>query len=117
VFEDEPGSGGVAPIAPELLQEAAGVFGLLASGARLQIVWLLAHGEQDVGTLAGAVGMALPAVSQHLTKLRLAGVVNARRDGRRQVYLLEDPRVGVAVRQVVGSLSASAGQPRRRLDG
>jgi hypothetical protein len=52
MFERDPVAGSRALVAPELLQEAAGLFGLLASTARLQIVWMLAHGEQDVGTLA-----------------------------------------------------------------
>jgi DNA-binding transcriptional ArsR family regulator len=113
MFERDPVAGSRALVAPELLQEAAGLFGLLASTARLQIVWMLAHGEQDVGTLAEAVGMALPAVSQHLTKLKLAGVVVARRDGRRHVYAIEDPRVADAVRQVVGGLSETSAERRR----
>lgn len=115
MFEADVAAGSAAPVAPELLQEAAGLFGLLASSARLQIVWLLAHGEQDVGTLADAVGLALPAVSQHLTKLRLAGVVGSRREGRRQVYALEDSRVGEAVREVVGGLAQPRPTRRRRL--
>lgn len=115
MLEGDLVNGSAAPVTPELLQEAAGLFGLLASSARLQIVWLLAHGEQDVGTLADAVGLALPAVSQHLTKLRLAGVVASRREGRRQVYALEDTRVGQAVREVVGGLAQPRTVRRRRL--
>ena len=91
---------------PGLVQEAAGLFGLLSSTTRLHIVWLLAHEEQDVGALAEAVGGALPAVSQHLAKLKLAGLVTARREGRRQVYLIADPRVADAVRHVVHDLTA-----------
>jgi DNA-binding transcriptional ArsR family regulator len=118
VREDELKNGSLAPLSPELLQEGAGLFGLLASSARLQIVWMLAYGEQDVGTLADAVGLALPAVSQHLTKLRIAGVVDSRREGRRQVYALNDSRVGEAVREVIGGLVSprlAHGPVRRRL--
>ncbi len=112
--EDEFDTGSVAPLSPEVLQEAAGLFGLLASSARTQIVWMLAHGEQDVGTLADAVGLALPAVSQHLTKLRTADVVDSRREGRRQVYALTDSRVGEAVREVVDGLVPPQPVPPRR---
>ena len=112
VPEDNADANSAVPVPPEVLQAAAGLFGLLASSARLQIVWMLAHGEQDVGTLADAVGLALPAVSQHLTKLKLAGVVYARREGRHQVYALHDSVVGEAVREVVGGLAAP--QPARR---
>lgn len=59
---------------------------LLADPTRLRLLWLLSHGSHDVGTLAGLVGAAPAAASQHLAKLRLAGLVVARRDGRRHVY-------------------------------
>jgi DNA-binding transcriptional ArsR family regulator len=59
---------------------------MLADATRLQIMWHLGTGEQDVGSLAASIGAARPAVSQHLAKLRLAGLVRARRDGRRVVY-------------------------------
>ncbi|WP_435828765.1 ArsR family transcriptional regulator [Saccharopolyspora shandongensis] len=38
------------------------------------MLWLLCGGEYDVTTLATAVGIARPAVPQHLAKLRLAGL-------------------------------------------
>ncbi|MEV7324058.1 metalloregulator ArsR/SmtB family transcription factor [Streptomyces sp. NPDC093970] len=90
----------------EVLAQAAAAFGMLASPARLHIVWALAQGESDVTGLAERVGGALPAVSQHLTKLKLAGLVRSRREGRRQVYLLDDPDVVDVVRLLVGSLTA-----------
>jgi DNA-binding transcriptional ArsR family regulator len=94
---EPPGS-----LAPELLQEVAGTFGMLSATARLQIVWLLADGERDVGTLAAEVGQSVATVSQHLAKLKLAGLVRARREGRRQVYLVENPQVVDLVRLAVG---------------
>jgi DNA-binding transcriptional ArsR family regulator len=39
-----------------------------------------------VTTLAQTTGVRPSAVSQHLAKLRMAGLVQATRDGRRQVY-------------------------------
>ena len=98
-FEDPPA---------EVLAEAAAAFGLLASSARLHIVWALAQGESDVTGLAERVGGALPAVSQHLTKLKLAGLVRSRREGRRMVYFVDDSDVVTVVRLMVGQLSARA---------
>lgn len=89
--------------------EAAAAFGLLATPARLHIVWALAQGESDVTGLADRVGGTLPSVSQHLTKLKLAGLVRSRREGRRQVYLVDDPDVVTVVRLMVGQLAARAG--------
>jgi DNA-binding transcriptional ArsR family regulator len=55
---------------------------MLADPTRLRLLWLLRDGEYDVSTLTAATGAARPAVSQHLAKLRLAGLVTVRRDGR-----------------------------------
>ncbi len=106
--QDDPGR-----LSPELLQRAAGRFGLLASTMRLHIVWLLAAGERDVGSLAEEVGGTLQAVSQHLAKLKLAGLVRSRRDGRHHVYLVDDPHVVLMVRLAVEQLQGKpSGQER-----
>ncbi|MFD9793872.1 ArsR/SmtB family transcription factor [Streptomyces sp. NPDC059070] len=97
----------------EVLGGAAGVFGLLASPARLHIVWVLSHGESDVTGLAERVGGALPAVSQHLAKLKLAGLVRSRREGRRVVYLVDDPEVAEMVRWLVARLGERPGAGER----
>ncbi|MFI0723751.1 ArsR/SmtB family transcription factor [Streptomyces sp. NPDC021224] len=89
----------------EVLQDAAAAFGLLASPMRLHIVWILAQGDCDVTGLAERVGASLPAVSQHLAKLKLAGLVRSRREGRRQVYLVDGPDVVTVVRVMVGQLA------------
>ncbi|MCW2721468.1 metalloregulator ArsR/SmtB family transcription factor [Pseudonocardia sp.] len=89
------------PLDDDLLQDTAATFGMLAATARLQIVWLLAAGERDVGTLASEVGQTVAAVSQHLAKLKLAGLVRSRREGRRQVYLVDDPHVVEMVQRAV----------------
>ncbi|MEF3114562.1 MULTISPECIES: ArsR/SmtB family transcription factor [Streptomyces] len=100
----------VADPSAEVLTEAAATFGLLASPARLHIVWVLAGGECDVSGLAERVGGALPAVSQHLAKLKLAGLVRSRREGRRVVYLVDDPDVVSMVRWLVGQLTDRTGR-------
>jgi DNA-binding transcriptional ArsR family regulator len=112
--------GGHGDPSAEVLAEAAAAFGLLASSARLHMMWALSQGESDVTHLADRVGGALPAVSQHLAKLKLAGLVRARRDGRRQIYYVDDPDVVTVVRVMVGQLTArtrEATAPVRRLHG
>ncbi|AZS84376.1 ArsR/SmtB family transcription factor [Streptomyces griseoviridis] len=110
------GSGFEDPSA-DVLDQAAAAFGMLASPARLHIVWALAQGESDVTGLADRVGGALPAVSQHLTKLKLAGLVRARREGRRQVYFVDDPDIVDVVRLMVGRLTDRAELPAPRIRG
>ncbi|MFI6510430.1 ArsR/SmtB family transcription factor [Streptosporangium sp. NPDC050855] len=80
------------------VEAAVGAFRMLSDATRLRLMWLLASGEYDVGSLAEAVAVARPSVSQHLAKLRLAGLVSTRRDGRRVLYRARD----VHVRTLIG---------------
>lgn len=79
--------------APEDIAAASDVFKLLADPTRLRIVWALLHGEHAVTELADHVGAQVPAVSQHLAKLRAARVVRSRRDGNRVFYEAENAHV------------------------
>ncbi|WP_405015211.1 ArsR/SmtB family transcription factor [Kitasatospora sp. NBC_01539] len=72
----------------ERLEVAASVLALLADRTRLALLERLGRGEADVTTLVEATGAARPSVSQHLAKLRLAGLVASRKDGRHVVYSL-----------------------------
>lgn len=69
------------------------MFAMLATPVRVHILWLLADGGQDVGTLAENTGQTLATVSHHLGKLKLAGLVRDQRDGKRRVYVAADPDV------------------------
>ena len=82
------------------LAAAADTFALLASPARLHLVSLMSTGRFDVGALAAKVGLSLPTISQHLSKLRLAGIVSAHREGRHSFYTVEDPHVLSLVEQI-----------------
>jgi len=68
----------------------------LASPRRIEILHALARGPIEVGHLAEAIGASQPNVSQHLSVLRAAGIVEAERDGREVRYRLADPDVMVA---------------------
>jgi DNA-binding transcriptional ArsR family regulator len=74
-------------------EAAAGVLKLLADATRLRIIWALLHGEHSVNELADHVGARPPAVSQHLSRLRLAHLVRVRRDGNRVFYALENGHI------------------------
>ncbi len=58
----------------------------LGDGTRRTILGMIRDGERSVGELASALPVSQPAVSQHLKVLREAGLVDARKDGRRRVY-------------------------------
>jgi DNA-binding transcriptional ArsR family regulator len=87
------------------LRSAAATFALLGSAPRLHLAWLMAHETSDVGTLARRVGLSIPSTSQHLAKLRLAGIVSARREGRHTYYTIEDPHVLTMLDQIFGHIA------------
>ncbi len=74
---------------------------MLASPVRVELLWVLARQECDVGTLAELAGATLTTTSQHLARLRLAGLVSVRREGKRHVYLVDDPHVVSLVEQAI----------------
>jgi DNA-binding transcriptional ArsR family regulator len=92
------------PTAPQL-RAAAATFALLSSPPRLHLVWLMVHESADVGTLAERVGLSIATTSQHLSKLRLAGVITAHREGRHVYYSVEDPHVLALIAQIFGHIA------------
>ena len=77
----------------EQVAAAAMSFALLADPTRVRMLWALRETELDVTTLAGVAGCRPTVASQHLSKLRLAGLVEGRRQGQRVVYRLRGAHV------------------------
>lgn len=105
-------------VTPAQIDAAAATFDLLSVPGRLHLVWLLAGGEHDVTTLAELTGANIPAASQQLAKLRAAGIVASRRDGRRQLYRVDDPHIATVIEQMFGHIApdgtlATPPDPRR----
>lgn len=96
---------------PREVEAVADRLRLLADPTRLRIVCALAQGETNPTCLAELAGVGVPAVSQHLAKLRLAGVCRPRRDGQRVWYELVDARVKHLVRELLGPVQSTA-RPR-----
>ena len=86
---------------PAQVDVAVAVLGLLADPTRLKILWLLARGDQEVGALSSLTGATASATSQHLAKLRLAGLVTMRKDGRLHVYSARGSHVRALVDQAL----------------
>jgi DNA-binding transcriptional ArsR family regulator len=87
----------------------AAIFAALGEPTRLRIVHALSARELCVGDLATALGMAVPAVSQHLRVLRDLRIVRNRRAGKMIYYALDDAHVAdlfaVALAHVRGGTS------------
>ncbi len=66
------------------------VFKLMADKSRLKILLALAaEGEMHVSALCELLGQSQPAVSHHLTLMRMTGLVGFRRDGKHNFYHLD----------------------------
>lgn len=88
----------------EVVDAASTLLRMLADPTRMRILWALSVRECDVASLTDQVGGARPAVSQHLAKLKLAGLVSSRKDGRRSVYSVR----GVHVRSLLTEVFSAA---------
>ena len=83
----------------------------LASRTRLLTLDALASTDElDVSELSRRVGVSQPLMSWHLRRLRRAGLVRARRQGRRVLYALDRPTLGArhaALTNLIDDLTAS----------
>ena len=86
----------------EEIDLAVEVFRMLSDGTRLSLLWCLRDDELSVGELAALVAKAPAAVSQHLAKLRLARLVQTRRDGNTIYYRLENDHARQLVLDGIG---------------
>jgi DNA-binding transcriptional ArsR family regulator len=77
----------------EQVHLAAESLRLLSDATRIKILWATLQGESSVACLAELVGASPTSVSQHLAKLRLAGLVRGRREGIHVYYSAADVHV------------------------
>ncbi|HEY5835545.1 ArsR/SmtB family transcription factor [Streptomyces sp.] len=88
----------------EVIDEACDVLRILSDPTRMRLLYALSQGESNVACLAEIVGANPTAVSQHLSKLRLAGIVKARRQGTFMYYTVVDPTVHRVLSTLLGQL-------------
>lgn len=65
----------------------------LSNSKRLLILCQLLDAERTVGELADSVGLSQSALSQHLTKMREAGLVASEKRGQLVFYRLSSMKV------------------------
>jgi DNA-binding transcriptional ArsR family regulator len=70
------------------LQASVDCLAMLAEPTRLRLLWALRGGELGVSALARAAGCSPTTASQHLSKLRISGLVAQRAAGRERLYRL-----------------------------
>ena len=81
-------------------QEASSFLKALAHETRLLTLCMLTEGEKTVTEIEQILGLRQPAISQQLARLRVDGLVEARREGKNIYYSLARPEV----REIVGAL-------------
>lgn len=91
-------------------------FQAIAEETRFRIVQLLTSGERCVCELQDELGAAQSRLSFHLKKLREAGVVSDRRDGRWVYYSLV-PEALEEMRGYLGEVTPAAGWQGQGRDG
>lgn len=84
---------------PQLIEQLAEIFGVLADPTRLKICIFLSQAELCVCDLAAILGMSESAISHQLRLLRTLRLVKYRREGKMAFYALDDSHVNVLIRQ------------------
>jgi rhodanese-related sulfurtransferase len=85
----------------EIFENLARIGSALSSEIRIEILELLAQTERSVDELAGLTGATVANTSQHLQRLRQAGLVAGRKEGQYVFYRLAGDEV-VALLNAVG---------------
>ncbi|WP_456422776.1 ArsR/SmtB family transcription factor [Lutibacter sp.] len=66
--------------------QLSNIIGLVGNGVRLKLVWLINQEQFCVCDLADILQMSVPAISQHLRKLKDVGIVETFRDKQTIYY-------------------------------
>ncbi|WP_437205038.1 ArsR/SmtB family transcription factor [Planctomicrobium sp. SH664] len=83
----------VPELSQKLEKDLVQVFKLLADETRLKILFFLGREKElHVSALCERLGQSQPAVSHHLALLRVAGLIEPRRDGKHNFYSIQQGR-------------------------
>ena len=86
--------------------EVAGLLKTLAHPVRLLLACTLAEGEYSVGALEEKLDIHQPTLSQQLTVLREAGIVETRREGKQIFYRLTADKAAQLIDALYGIFCA-----------
>jgi DNA-binding transcriptional ArsR family regulator len=95
-----------------ITEAKADLFKALAHPARVRVLELLAEREHTIGELATGTGMELSHLSQQVSVLRRAGIVDSRRVKNTVICSLRDPQTAelLAVARRMLTLNLRQGQ-------
>jgi len=84
----------VSSLPDDVAEDLVQLFKLFADDTRLRILhYLMQQKEINVRTICERLGQSQPAVSHHLALLRMAGLIDCRRDGKHNFYHIEPNRL------------------------
>jgi len=93
----------LATLGTETARDLVQLFKLLSDETRLRIMYyLMQKDELNVRTLCRLLAQSQPAVSHHLALLRVAGIIECRRDGKHNFYRLVPKRCQAFLDTVFG---------------
>lgn len=96
------------PVLEARAEEAAALLASMANAKRLLVLCHLVEGERSVGDLANLAGLSQSALSQHLGKMRLQGLVTTRREAQTIYYSLASREVRAVLETLYGLYCAPA---------
>ncbi len=100
------GKGEVPDLSDQMVNELCQVFKLLADETRLRILlYLSQEKELNVTELCERLTQSQPAVSHHLALMRVAGIIEPRRDGKHNYYSVREEHF----HELMRSLSVTRG--------
>jgi|GEM_PF-541956 len=106
-----PATQNLANLGDDTSKDLVQLFKLLADETRLRVLYfLMQQDELNVRTLCKLLRQSQPAVSHHLALLRVAGIIECRRDGKHNFYHLVPKRCQAYLDTIFGG---SGDQPRK----
>lgn len=91
--------------------EVSGLLKLLANPGRLLIACELMDGERTVSEIEQRTGVRQPNLSRDLARLRAAGLVATRRDGKAVHYRLKDARIALLMTALCAAFASDLKTP------
>lgn len=99
----------IPELSDKLEKDLVQVFKLMADETRLKILmYLIREGELHVSALCERLNQSQPAVSHHLALLRVAGLIEPRRDGKHNFYSVQKNKFHEIVAQVFENFSGES---------
>ena len=86
----------------ERCKRVAALFKTLSNPRRLFMLCCLCERDCTVSDLENACGASQPVISQHLTRMRLEGLVDSRREVKFVFYRIADSKIPALIRSLEG---------------